>query len=112
MASNFKLLLIFLVIWNFFITSEAKTAELQGKLTFWFWVAFCEKLRSVHRETTVLVIMVFGLVYQANIQIVLLEKRKITNLIECDFCHMELWGKISAVTGKILNSHFSDFIPN
>ena len=27
MTSNFKLLLIFLDIWNFFITSEAKTAE-------------------------------------------------------------------------------------
>lgn len=55
-------------------------------------------------ETNILVnVMALGLECQANTQKYCFRKKgkKITNLIECDFCHMELCGGISAIAGKI-----------
>ena len=105
MTSNFKLLLIFFNIWNFLLLVELLSCWTSKKIDILvFWGHFVKNREVYTGETNILVnVMALGLECQANTQKYCFRKKgkKITNLIECDFCHMELCGEISAIAGKI-----------
>lgn len=69
-----------------------------------FWGHFVKNWEVYTGETNILVnVMALGLECQADTQKYCFRKKgkKITDLIECDFCHVELCGGISAIAGKI-----------